>query len=100
MHLIGWNKIIKSKEEGCLGIQTARAENIAVLAKFNWRLYHEKEALWAKVLLNKYCSQSRRNSIDPDKLPCSPIWKAVKQGFLVFSKGIAWSVGNNSALKF
>lgn len=91
MHLVGWNKIIKSKEEGGLGIQVARVKR---------RLYHEKEALWEKVLSNKYCSQLKRNSIDLDKLPCSPIWKAVKQGFHVFSKGIAWSVGNNSALKF
>ncbi|XP_023928894.1 uncharacterized protein LOC112040231 [Quercus suber] len=100
MHLVGWNKIIKSKEEGGLGIQAARAKNLALLAKFNWRLYHEKDALWAKVLLNKYCSQSRRNSSDPDKFPCSSIWKAVKQGFHIFSKRIAWSVGNNSNLKF
>ena len=100
MHLVGWNKIIKSKEEGGLGIQATRAKNLALLAKFNWRLYHEKDAIWAKVLLNKYCSQSRRNCSDPDKLPCSSIWKAVKQGFHVFSKGIAWSVGNNSKLKF
>ena len=83
-----------------MGIQAARAKNIALLAKLNWQLYHEKEALWTKVLLNIYCSQSRKNSIDPDKLPCFPNWKAVKQGFHVFSKGIGWSVGNNSTLKF
>lgn len=35
MHSVGWNKIIKSKEEGELGIQAARAKNIALLAKFN-----------------------------------------------------------------
>ena len=38
LHLVGWSKIIKSKEEGGLGIQAARAKNIAKLAKLNWRL--------------------------------------------------------------
>ena len=54
LHLVGWGKIVKSKEEGGLGLQSARAKNIALLAKLNWRLYQEKEALWARVLLNKY----------------------------------------------
>lgn len=69
LHLVGWNKIIKPKEEDGLGIQAVRAKNIALLAKFNWRLYHERDTLWAKTVLNKYCSQPRRNSKDPDKLP-------------------------------
>lgn len=42
IHLVGWSKIVKSKEEGGLGIQVARAKNIALLVKLNWRLYHEK----------------------------------------------------------
>ena len=45
MHLVGWGKIIRPKEEGGLGIQSTRAKNLALLAKLNWRLYHEKEAL-------------------------------------------------------
>lgn len=68
LHLVDWGKIVKSKEEGGLGLQTARAKNISLLAKLNWRLYQEKETLWAKVLLNKYCSQSRRRFQDLDKL--------------------------------
>lgn len=73
LHLMGWSKIIRSKEEGGLGIQATRAKNIALLAKLNWRLFHEKDSLWAKVLLNKYYSHPRRQSKGPDKLPCSSI---------------------------
>lgn len=39
LHLVGWNKIIKSKEEGGLGLQAAKEKNITLLAKLNWRLY-------------------------------------------------------------
>ena len=96
LHLVGWEKVIRSKEEGGLGIESARAKNLALLTKLNWRMYHEKEALWAKVLLNKYCSQTRCNSKDPDKLPSSASWKAIKAGFPFFSNGIWWRVGQDS----
>ena len=97
MHLVGWEKVIKPKEEGGLGIQVARAKNIALLAKLNWRMYHEKEALWARVLLNKYFSNAIRNSNNPDAPPSSLNWNAIKVGFPVFSKGIWWRIGNGSS---
>ena len=59
-------------------------------------MYHEKEALWAKVLLKKYCSKVRCNSRDPDKLPSSTSWNAIKDGFPIFSKGIWWRDGHGS----
>ena len=99
LHLVGWNKIIKSKEEGGLGIQMSKAKNIAMLAKLNWRMYQEKESLWAKVILSKYCATSRGRSIDPNKLLSSPNWKAIKPGFPVFSKGICWSIGNGEKIR-
>lgn len=39
LHRVVWSKIIKSKDEGGLGIQAARARNIALFAKLNWWLY-------------------------------------------------------------
>ena len=88
MHLVGWNKIIKTKENGGLGIQVVRAKNIALLAKLNRRMNQEKDALWSKIMLRKYCSSDRRRSRDPDKLPASPNWTTIKLGFQTFVKGI------------
>ena len=45
LHLVGWSKIVRPKEDGGLGIQVAKAKNLALLAKLNWRMYREKEAL-------------------------------------------------------
>ena len=53
LHLVGWNKIIRLKEEGGLGIQVAKFKNLALLAKLNWSLNKEKESIWAKVILRK-----------------------------------------------
>ena len=97
---MGWSKIIRPKDEGGHGIKAARAKNISLLAKFNWRLYHEKESMWAKVLLSKYCSHHRGKSLDPDKLPCSSNWAAIKVGFPIFKQGICSNVGNKSKLNF
>ena len=77
MHLVGWNKIIKT-----------RAKSIALLAKLNRRMNQEKDALWSKIILRKYCSSDRRRSRDPDKLPASPNWTTIKLGFQTFVKGI------------
>ena len=98
MHLVGWSKIITDKENGGLGIQAARVRNIALLAKLNWRMNQEKEALWSRVILGKYCSADRRRSRNPDKLPASPNWAAVKLGFKTFEEGICWVVGNGEKI--
>ncbi|KAL0011900.1 hypothetical protein SO802_007008 [Lithocarpus litseifolius] len=99
LHLVGWNKIVKPKEDGGLGIQAAKAKNLALLAKLNWRLYQEKDALWTQVILKKYCSPSRVRARDPDALPSSPNWKAIKVGFPIFSSGICWCVGTGARTK-
>lgn len=96
MHLVGWEKIIRPKEEGSLGIQSTRAKNNALLAKLNWRMYPEKEVVWTRILLNKYCSNSRRRAANPNALPSSPNWTAIKLCFPTFAKGICWGVGNGS----
>ena len=49
----------KPKDRGGLGLQTARGRNTTLLAKLNWRLHNEKDALWAKVLDAKYCTNRR-----------------------------------------
>ena len=72
LHLVGWNKIIRPKEEEGLGIQATKFKNLALLTKLNWRLNQEKESIWAKVILRKYCSVDKMRARDPDKLPCSP----------------------------
>ena len=45
MHWVGWQKVTRTKEEGGLGIQTARGRNTALLAKLNWRLHTEQDML-------------------------------------------------------
>lgn len=71
---------------------------VLLLAKLNWRFHFENEALWSQVLRNKYCSNRRLNSRNYEKLVCSRIWKGMKKGHEVFSKGTRWIPGRDSNL--
>lgn len=53
-HLVTWGTIIKPKDEGGLGIRSTRKMNTAFLAKLAWRLFTQKESLWAQALGGKY----------------------------------------------
>lgn len=35
IHWVGWQKVTKPKDEGGLGLQTAKGRNISLLAKLN-----------------------------------------------------------------
>ena len=98
IHWVGWEKVMKPKEEGGLGLQIAKGRNVALLAKLNWRFHTEREAPWVRVLKMKYCSQRRREATNADTLPCSSTWSAMKKGVDTFNKGSRWLVTKNSNL--
>ena len=58
-----------------------------------------RKALWAQVLRRKYCNWRRMTSNNANKLPCSPIWIAMKKGLDTFNKGSKWVVGKDCNLK-
>ncbi|XP_020214453.1 uncharacterized protein LOC109798537 [Cajanus cajan] len=51
---VSWNKINMSKEEGGLGIKRLDLFNDALLEKWRWKLFHELNSLWGRVLVSKY----------------------------------------------
>ncbi|KAL0017636.1 hypothetical protein SO802_004705 [Lithocarpus litseifolius] len=62
---------------------------------FLWGSTREKRKLhlvgWNKII--------RGRPRDPDKLPASSNWKAIKVGFQTFEKGIGWSLGDGRKIK-
>lgn len=100
IHWIGWHKVTKTKKEGGLGFQIAKGRNTTLLAKLNWRLHSEQDALWTRVLKRKYCSSRRINSPNPNKLPYSQVWKGIKKGTTTFVKEARRFLGKDSNLNF
>uniref|UniRef100_A0A2N9GZ20 DUF4283 domain-containing protein n=1 Tax=Fagus sylvatica TaxID=28930 RepID=A0A2N9GZ20_FAGSY len=68
------------------------SRNVALLAKLNWRLLQEKDALWARTILAKY-SPNGVMEIDKRLNRCgSSTWRGIKKGHEVFRKGLRWVV--------
>ena len=51
---VKWSKCCVAKDKGGLGIKDIGAFNIALVGKWLWRLFCEKESLWVKVIEAKY----------------------------------------------
>ncbi|GJY91591.1 putative RNA-directed DNA polymerase [Tanacetum coccineum] len=50
MAWIAWKKVCSSSKCGGLGIGSLKASNIAMLVKWWWRFYSEKDVLWKQVI--------------------------------------------------
>lgn len=52
--LLSWDTVIKSKEDGRVGIKDLKAHNQALGAKLVWWMSKNPEALWSRILQAKY----------------------------------------------
>lgn len=80
-HLLKWEKYVKVRKKGGLGIKNLRKMNVSLLYKWWWKLENE-DGLWQEIVRYKYL---RNNSIHTvsHKLNDSPIWSdllKVRQG--------------------
>ena len=48
IHWVAWNKLVLPKNKGGLGVGCLRVINIALMAKWVWRLKNESTCLWSK----------------------------------------------------
>lgn len=101
-HLISWKRVCRTKQEGGLGIRSARMMNKALLAKVAWRLLNDKEGMWAKVLQSKYkIKEIRDPSWTVVKGTWSSTWKSISIGLQeVVIPGLSWVVGDGQDIKF
>ncbi|KAL8152787.1 LOW QUALITY PROTEIN: hypothetical protein V2J09_010547, partial [Rumex salicifolius] len=95
--LLAWDK---DSNNGGLNIRPMRETNQVTLAKRGWRFLNEPNALWAKVLLGKYCSN--RNDIDmihnTDKASFS--WRGIVHVVDLRTKGVSMVVGKGTRTLF
>ena len=47
MHLVNWDTVTRPKDHGGLGIFELRPQNLALIAKLNWKLLSEDHSPWA-----------------------------------------------------
>jgi len=74
-HLVAWNVVTKEKTKGGLGLRSMHQLNSAYLMKLGWRLQTVPNALWAKILREKYSRGRDINQLFGRKVACSNVWR-------------------------
>jgi hypothetical protein len=89
-HLLNWTAVCKPKECGGLGIINSKNMNVALMLKWIWRLYHEDEAIWVRVLRAKYASAD--DIFAGSGVGGSPFWRSLHKIKHLFKLGAAYGV--------
>ncbi|OIT02668.1 putative ribonuclease h protein, partial [Nicotiana attenuata] len=101
MHLVKWEVVTQTKQEGGLGLQKACQKNKASLANLAWRAYKNTNCLWARVLIHKHCNMSRPNQGQRQRrTQKSPILKGLLKGWETCAKGSRWVVHKGNKVNF
>ncbi|GMP36558.1 hypothetical protein CsSME_00008648 [Camellia sinensis var. sinensis] len=106
--MISWKDVSLTKKQGGLGVRSLGQVNICLLAKWWWRFYNEKQALWRRLICSK--NSTRTGSWYHSQgtiIICSSIWKdimglalenpALFNFFLTNSKVV---IGNGASISF
>ncbi|CAN1153964.1 Putative ribonuclease H protein At1g65750 [Linum perenne] len=76
-HLLSWERICRPKEEGGLGLRSARSLNLAYLIKLAFSFHQQPESLWVKVLHSKYLKEVEGEFLPTHKSSQSALWKGI-----------------------
>ncbi|OIT34135.1 putative ribonuclease h protein, partial [Nicotiana attenuata] len=91
IHYVNWSNVITTKEQGGLGLQSAKNKNLISLSSLAWRAMTNASALWSKMLIHRYANNK-------PVINTSFIWKSIIKGRSFCSKGITWHPCKNSLL--
>ncbi|EOY20792.1 Uncharacterized protein TCM_012134 [Theobroma cacao] len=107
--LITWEKVVcKPKRFGELGITNLSYKNLTLLAKWWWRYGTDKDALWRRLIMEKYgAGQPHWIPSSSSTARMSSIWRSIVQlpsieGMqnLVGFHAYRWIVGNGETICF
>ena len=90
--------LTQAKKEGGMGFRDLRNFNLAMLAKQEWRLLHEKESLVFRCFKAKYFP--RGSFLEATDVPNSSfVWKSLLAAQNILNKGCCWSVGDGRSIR-
>lgn len=78
-HLVAWEEVCKEKKHGGLGMRNARCQNNALLMKLGWGLVKKRDALWVRIIRDKYkCGEDLIPHINSTSSG-SNVWTGIKR---------------------
>nr|XP_025692428.1 uncharacterized protein LOC112794656 [Arachis hypogaea] len=99
-HLISWEKVCLPKSQGGLGLRPARVLNNANLMKLAWKLIHNKDALWVKIVRSKYGCGDDSLPLITKHLSSSNAWKGIFHIWKTFADNLVWRLGSGENVNF
>ncbi|KAL5806238.1 hypothetical protein ACOSQ4_028971 [Xanthoceras sorbifolium] len=89
VHLVNWGTVCLPKYRGGLGIKKMKFMNQALITKAGWRLLHNKDGLWGKLLEQKYFKNSfLTDSVNSQTGVNSSTLRSIFFGAKILSKGL------------
>ena len=97
IHWRKWENLCVSKLDGSLGFKDFESFNLALLAKQWWRIIHNPQSLFFRVLKGRYFQYT-----DPMRIPqCtkgSYLWNNLMEGKRIVEEGVVWRVGDGKSI--
>ncbi|KAJ7974647.1 Ribonuclease H protein [Quillaja saponaria] len=98
LHMIGWEEITRSKNEGGLGLKNLRTINLAFLTKVGCGMLTDNQSLWAQVMKAKYIKGGDLFQSQVAKPLDSPFWKAICKIWTDILFGMRWIMGDGKTV--
>ena len=93
-HLVAWASVTNSLARGGLGVRSMRELNSVSMEKLGWRMIHEPDAMWVRVLKHRYCKGSLGIDMFTRCRNPSNLWKGISESKPILQKGMAYSIGD------
>ena len=100
---VSWDNVCKPLEDGGLGVKEVKNFNVALLAKWRWRIMSNEGGKWMEIISSKYSSSAENIQL---RLKDQSWWwkyiikvcgEGVANGW--FQKTIGWKVGNGAVVR-
>ncbi|XP_021717958.1 uncharacterized protein LOC110685744 [Chenopodium quinoa] len=94
VHILAWDTLQKPKDQGGIGISSAKQANAAFLTKLGWRVLTKPNLLWSRVLRAKYCKGRCDVDMFESKKDMSNVWCGITANAKLLGEGTQIAVGN------
>ncbi|CAL1411451.1 unnamed protein product [Linum trigynum] len=91
IHLINWETICLPKDQGGLGLRSARELNAGYHMKLAWTMLTKPEELWVQVLKEKYLKAGPSSVQVRRQSDGSSLWRGLPRIWGLTLSGICWS---------